>query len=105
MKTNIEILSELIGCEINDRMKKTVSITIEGVLEAMDKIRPHDFIAKEITENDIFKSLDFSNLKRGDIVQNLGSGISYVITSVRKGEAIAIRQIEITNKNEWRVLK
>ncbi len=60
---------------------------------------------KKIAEKDIFKNLEFSNLKRGDIIQNIRSGISYVITSVNRNEAIAVRQIEVTNKSEWRVLK
>lgn len=60
---------------------------------------------KKITEKDIFKDLDFTDLKRGDIIQNRVSGTSYVITSVDKNEAIAVRQIEVTNKSEWRVLK
>ena len=48
---------------------------------------------EKITEKDIFKDLDFTDLKRGDIIQNTGSGNSYVVTSVNENEAIAVRHI------------
>jgi len=60
---------------------------------------------EKITEKDMFKDLDFTDLKRGDIIQNTGSGNSYVVTSVNENEAIAVRQIKVTNKSEWRVLR
>lgn len=61
-------------------------------------------IMEKITEKHIFKDLDFSDLKRGDIVQNKISGMSYVVTSVNNNHAIGVRQVEITNNGEWRVL-
>ena len=43
-------------------------------------------------------------LKRGDIVQHIGSGNSYIIIDVHQGttdRALAIREIEISNPDEW----
>lgn len=60
---------------------------------------------EKITEKDLFKELDFTDLKRGDIIQHKVLGVSYVVTSLNKNEAIAVRQIKVTNKSDWRVLK
>jgi len=62
-------------------------------------------MAKKITEDDIFKKLDFTDLKKGDIVQNLGSGLGYTILETGKESAVAIRTVKITNPSEWRVIK
>jgi hypothetical protein len=42
-----------------------------------------------------------SELNRGDIVQNKGSGRSYVIADVGRYVAIGVRTIKINNPKEW----
>lgn len=62
-------------------------------------------MSKRIEESDLFKPLDFKDLRRGNIIQNIGSGTSYVVTEVKEDNAIAVRQINVTNDREWRVLR
>jgi hypothetical protein len=51
---------------------------------------------------------EFLNLKRGDIVQNIGSGQSYVIESVSQNKGsfifLGIRTCSITNPAEWKLV-
>ena len=58
---------------------------------------------EKIKESDIWEDLNLMKIKRGDVVQNLGSGESYVITNT--SPTIAVRTIQISNPSEWRVLK
>lgn len=44
---------------------------------------------------------EFSKLKRGDIVQNTGSGNSYVIAEQHGDWFIGVRTIAITHPSEW----
>lgn len=62
-------------------------------------------MSKRIEEADLFKPLNFKELRRGDIIQNTGSGTSYITTEVKEDNAIAVRQINVTNEREWRVLR
>ncbi len=59
----------------------------------------------KITEKEISKDLKFDTLRRGDIVRKKIGGMSYVITQVNTYSAIAIRQIDISNECEWKVVK
>lgn len=60
---------------------------------------------EEIKLSDIWKDFDFSDVKRGDIIQNMGSGNSYIIILCNKESVVASRTIEVSNESEWRVLK
>lgn len=42
-----------------------------------------------------------SSLKRGDIIQNAGSGSSYVVIHSVNGRVLAVQEIEVTNGQEW----
>lgn len=44
---------------------------------------------------------DFSNLQRGDIVRNIGSGESYVVDANYGDYCIAMRSVHMSNPSEW----
>ena len=48
---------------------------------------------------------DFENLREGDIVQNKGSGVGYIIISKYRDMAIAVRTVELTNPAEWEIVQ
>ncbi len=41
----------------------------------------------------------------GDIVQNKGSGNAYVVVSNMRGKAVAVRTVEISNSQEWLLVR
>ena len=50
--------------------------------------------------------IHISELELGDIVQNMGSGNSYQVTRIIGDNSVfAIREIEISNPDEWRLIK
>ena len=71
-----------------------------------DCFKKEERVVLNITEKDIFKDLDFETIEIGDVVQNKGSGNSYVISDVdmKDKTATAVETISISNKSEWRVL-
>ena len=48
---------------------------------------------------------EFLKLERGDIVQHLSSGISYVIEQSCSNVKIAVRTVTLTNPTEWIKIK
>lgn len=50
--------------------------------------------------------ISMSSLARGDIVRNVGSPDSYVVTETYGGNrAVAVRTVDITNPDEWILVK
>ncbi len=45
------------------------------------------------------------NLKRGDIVRNKATGESFVVERGCQERCLGIRIVEITNENEWEIIK
>lgn len=47
--------------------------------------------------------MKLSDLKRGDVVRNLGSGDSYVVITEGNSDKppVAIRHVHLTNVSEW----
>lgn len=41
------------------------------------------------------------SLERGDIIQHIGTGASYIVLENRNGDITAIRVIHATNPQEW----
>lgn len=45
--------------------------------------------------------IDITKLNIGDVVYNIGSGNSYIVTAILNDKVIAVRQVEVTNPDEW----
>jgi hypothetical protein len=52
----------------------------------------------------LVKVPDLSVLRRGDVVQNKGSGISYVVTETHP-VVVVVRTLTIINASEWQLVK
>jgi len=62
-------------------------------------------IMAKITKEDIFKDLDYKDLKEGEGVWHKESGDGYIIDKVGKDSAIAVKTIKIVDSSEWVVVK
>lgn len=47
------------------------------------------------------REMNLNQLRIGDIVRNIGSGNTYEIVIIDSGRILAIREIEISNPDEW----
>lgn len=52
----------------------------------------------------LVKVPDLAVLQRGDVVQNKGSGVSYVVTETHP-IVVVVRTLTIINASEWLVVK
>ena len=43
-------------------------------------------------------------LLRGDVIQNRGSGRSYVVLSNERGRTVVALTVDVTNPDEWEVV-
>ena len=48
---------------------------------------------------------EFNSLQRGDIVQNLGSGNTYIVADLRDGRATLINIVIAENHSEWALMR
>lgn len=49
--------------------------------------------------------INISDLKKNDIIRNIGSGTAYTVTGVTdSGKIYAVRELEVTNPTEWELV-
>ena len=51
------------------------------------------------------EGFDISSLDRGDVIQNRGSGLTYVVIANYGDRAVAVRTLTVTNPDEWELMK
>lgn len=49
--------------------------------------------------------LQFTGLKEGDIIRHVVTGDAYVVVLVTDHGAIAVRTLDVTNPEEWELVK
>lgn len=49
--------------------------------------------------------INITELKKNDIIRNIGSGTAYTVVGVTdSGKVYAVRELEVTNPTEWELV-